>query len=254
MDDLSSIKTVKTLALIQIPKHGGTILTSRGTQGAIGRNTDSVEVSSVSNKVIAELAVGQCPNLDKTIPSTGYNKWDRLGGTETDARYPLGVTFGISANGVLAFTEGVPKLDGLVTRSRNDLTVVHAEGNGENILGVSYETTSGASRVDLPETKGAVPRSGEGELSIGGDDNIGDEVGVSPQGTLGVTVGIVFAGVGVGKTPDEDGLITGGGEDEVGVLGGGGDGCDPVAVAAEGSSKAESFGHGWIVVWRDGCY
>jgi len=208
VDDLSGIKAVKTLALIQIPKHGGTILTSRGTQGAIGRNTDSVEVSSVSNKVIAELAVGQSPNLDKTIPSTGYNEWDRLGRAETDAGYPLGVTFGISANGVLAFAEGVPKLDGLVTRSRNDLTVVHAEGNGENILGVSYETTSGASRVDLPETKGAVPRSGEGELSIGGDDNVGDEVVVSTEGAVGVSVlvGLNVFGVGglVGEVPDED--------------------------------------------------
>jgi hypothetical protein len=198
----------------------------------------------VSNKVIAELAVGQCPNLDKTIPSAGNNKWDRLGRAETDTGYPLGVTLGISSNGVLALSESVPKLDSLITGSRNDLTVVNTEGNREDILGVSYETTGGASRVDLPKTEGTVPRSREGELSIGGDDNVGDKVRVSPQGTLGVTVRIILSGVGVGKTPDEDGLVTRGGKDEVGVLGGGGDGSDPVAVAAEGSSKAESFGHG----------
>jgi hypothetical protein len=81
-------------------------------------------------------------------------------------------------------------------------------------------------------------------LSVTGDNNITNKVGVSTEGTLGITVGIILSGVGVGEAPNEDGLVTGGGEDEVGVLGGGGDGCDPIAVAAEGSSKAESFGHG----------
>jgi len=154
------------------------------------------------------------------------------------------MALGISTNGVLALSEGVPKLDGLITRSTDNLTVVNTECNRKNILRVSNETTSGASRVDLPKTKGSIPTSRKGKLSITGDDDVTDEMGMSPQGTLGVTVGIVLAGVGVGETPDQDGLITGCGEDEVGVLGGGGDGCDPVAVATEGSSKAKSFGHG----------
>jgi glyceraldehyde 3-phosphate dehydrogenase len=41
-----------------------------------------------------------------------------------------------------------------------DLTVVYGEGNGKNILGVSNETTCGLSRIDLPKTKGSIPRSG----------------------------------------------------------------------------------------------
>jgi len=69
VDDVSSIKGVETLALVQIPKHGSSILSSRSTKGAIGGYTDSVEVSSVSNEVISELAVSQGPNLNKTIPS-----------------------------------------------------------------------------------------------------------------------------------------------------------------------------------------
>ena len=48
----------------------------------------------------------------------------------------------------------------------------------------------------------------------------------------------------MGKTPADDGFVAGAGEDEVGVFGGGGDGCYPVAVAAEGASEGESFGHG----------
>jgi len=69
VDDFTSIKRVKTLAFVQVPKHGSSVLSSGGTERAIGGNTDSVEVSVVSNEVVAELAVGQGPNLDKTIPT-----------------------------------------------------------------------------------------------------------------------------------------------------------------------------------------
>jgi hypothetical protein len=57
-------------------------------------------------------------------------------------------------------------------------------------------------RVDVPETQGAVPRAREGELSIRGDDDVGDEVGVTQQGASlnpGVQVGV--------ELPDDDGLV-----------------------------------------------
>ena len=69
VDDFTSIKRVETLAFIQVPKHGSSVLSSGGTERAIGGNADSVEVSAVSNEVVAELAVGQGPNLHKTIPT-----------------------------------------------------------------------------------------------------------------------------------------------------------------------------------------
>jgi hypothetical protein len=72
IDNLTGIERVETLALVQVPKHGSVVLTTRSGQGAIGRDTDSVEVSSVSDKVVAELAVGKVPDLHKTIP-TGRN-------------------------------------------------------------------------------------------------------------------------------------------------------------------------------------
>jgi len=78
VDDISGIKTVKTLAFVQVPKHGGTILSSGGTERTIWGDTDSVEVSGVSNKVVAELAVSQAPNLDKTVPTTTNNEGNRL--------------------------------------------------------------------------------------------------------------------------------------------------------------------------------
>ena len=69
VDDFTSIKGVEALAFVQVPKHSSSVLSSGGTEGAIGGNADSVEVSVVPNEVVAELAVGQGPNLDKTIPT-----------------------------------------------------------------------------------------------------------------------------------------------------------------------------------------
>jgi hypothetical protein len=165
-----------------------------------------------------------------------------LARTETNAGNPLRVTLGISSNSVFALSKSVPKLNSLVAGARNDLTVVNREGYGEDILGVSNETTCGASRVDLPKTESSIPGSRKGELTIRGDDNITDKVGVSPQSTLGVSIRVVIA-TRVSEAPDKDRLVTRSGKDEVGVLGGGGDGGDPVVVALECSAEAKSFGH-----------
>lgn len=243
VDDFTSIQTVKTLAFVQVPKHGSSVLTTGGTERTIRGDTDSVEVSSVSDKVVAELAVGQGPNLDQTVPSARDNEWDRLGRRETNTRDPFGVTRFALGDGVLAFTQGVPELDSLVTGSGDNLTVVDGEGDTQDILFVSDETTGGLSGVDLPETEGSVPRSGKSELSITGDDNITDEVGMSTKGTTGVTVRIVGV-TRVGQLPDKDGLVSGGRQDEVRVLRGGGDGGNPVRVSLKSSAKSQSFRHG----------
>ena len=117
VDDFTSIQTVKTLAFVQVPKHGSSVLTTGGTERTIRGDTDSVEVSSVSDKVVAELAVGEVPDLDETIPSGRDDEWDRLGRREANARDPFGVSFGFTADLVLALSEGVPETDGGVSRS-----------------------------------------------------------------------------------------------------------------------------------------
>ena len=191
----------------------------------------------MADEVVAELAVGEVPDLDEAVPAGGDDEGDGLAGAEADAGDPLGVALGLAAggDGVLALAEGVPELDGLVAGAGDDLAVVDGKGDGEDVLGVADEAAGGLAGVDLPEAEGAVPGSGEGELTVGGDDDVGDEVGVAAEGAAGVAVGIVLAGAGV---------VTGGREDEVGVLGGGGDRGDPVAVATEGAAKGESFRHG----------
>ena len=46
---------------------------------------------------------------------------------------------GLFLDGVLALSQGVPQLDGLVPGPRHDLPVVGGEGHGEDLLGVGLE-------------------------------------------------------------------------------------------------------------------
>jgi hypothetical protein len=47
------------------------------------------------------------------------------------------------SDGELAVAESIPELDGAVARSRDDLTVVGREGDGEDIVGVADKRTGG---------------------------------------------------------------------------------------------------------------
>jgi len=62
-DDVIVVKGVQVLAVVEIPQHGLAVLAAGGAQGTVGRDGDGVQVSSVSNVVDFETAVGQVPNL-----------------------------------------------------------------------------------------------------------------------------------------------------------------------------------------------
>lgn len=242
VDDVSGIEGVQVLALVEVPELGSSVLATRSAERTIRGNSDSVDVVRVSSEVGAELAVGQVPDLDLLVPATGDNQ--RIGGVggETNTADPFGVT--LVFDGVLALTEGVPETDGLVARSRDDLSVVSGESNAQNVLGVSDESLGGGSRVEVPETEGVIPRSRESELSIRGDDNVLDEVGVSVEGAARNTEVRVLSGQG----PDDDGLISGGRQDHVRALGSGGDGSDPSSVTLEDTSELKNFGRHCVMI------
>lgn len=222
VDDVVGLEIVKASAFVEVPEHGNTIFATRGAERAVGGDGDSVEVSGVADEVDAELAGGEGPHLDKLVPASRHNHGGSGGGGEADAAHPLGVA--ILSDGELALANGVPELDGAVARAGHDLTVLHGEGDGEDILGVANEAASALAGGDLPEAEGSVPGAGEGVLAIGGDDDVRDEVIVALESTLGNAVAIALLAL---EVPDNDGLVTGGSEDHVGVLGGGCDGSDP---------------------------
>ena len=49
----------------------------------------------------------------------------------------------VSGEGVLAGTEGVPDLDGVIAGSGGDVAVIRAEGDGEDVLSVAVEDDVG---------------------------------------------------------------------------------------------------------------
>jgi len=138
----------------------------------------------VADEVGSELAVGEVPDFDHSIPSSGDDDGVLRG--ESDAADPFGVS--LILDGVLAFTEGVPQLDGLVSRSRDDLSVISGESNAQNVLGVSDESSGGGTSVEVPESEGSVPRSRETELAVRRDDDVLNVVAMSGERSLGDSV------------------------------------------------------------------
>ena len=103
-----------------------------------------------------------------------------------------------------------------------------------------HETSSGDSCGEVPETKLAVPASGECELSVGGESDILDEVGVAGEAALSYAVGLVV----LGEFSEDDGLVARGCDDSVGAVDWGGDGCDHVGVGTHCAFQHESLSHG----------
>ena len=74
-----------------------------------------------------------------------------------------------------------------------------------------------------------VPRGGKRELTIRGNNNVGDEVVVAMENLLRITVGLVFAG----ELPNDNCFVAGSGEDHVRVFRRRSDGGDPSLVACQ---------------------
>ena len=235
VDDVVSVQGVQVLTLVQVPEHRGTVLASGGAERAVGGDGHGVDVAGVSDEVLGELELFlEGPHLDEFVPSGGDD--DGLGGVggELDAGDPVGVAsagFGVFDD-VFAFTEDVPEAEGLVSGSRDDLTIVSGEGNGEDILLVTHKAARGVSGVQVPQTEVTIPRCRQSEVSIFGDDDVFNVVGVTPQGTVGSSV--LFALIisrETGEVPLHDSLVTGSRQDHVGTGAGGGNGGDPSVVS-----------------------
>ena len=154
---------------------------------------------------------GESTHLDELVPASGDD--DRVLGVggEPDAGDPLGVA--LVGDGVLAVTEGVPQLDGAVTGTGDDLTVVGGEADGKDVVVVADETAGGLTGGKLPEAEGLVPGRGQSVGTVGGDHTVGDDVRVTVEGAFGVAVG----GLITGEVPDDEGLVTRTGQEHVGA-------------------------------------
>ncbi len=98
----------------------------------------------------------------------------------------------------------------------------------------------GGARCEIPEAQRSVPGAREGKLTIRGDNNITNEVGVTSQSTLWYAI----VGLISGQLPHDDGLVSRRRQDHVRELRCGGDLCYPSIVALKGPAKGHLLGHG----------
>jgi len=101
------------------------------------------------------------------------------------------------------FTEGIPEFNRLVTRARDDLPIISAEADRQNIGSVPDEFPGCLAVVQVPKTEGVIPRSGKSELAVRRDNDVGNEVVVSVENTFWVTERVLISG----QLPDDDGFV-----------------------------------------------
>jgi len=117
----------------------------------------------VTGQVSDQLAVLEVPDLEQLVPSDGDNQRLRgnvvvtVGDIGGEANTADPVVVALILNGVLADTEGVPQLDGLITRTGDNLAVVSGESDGQDILGVAIELTVAYPGFDVPKAEGSIP-------------------------------------------------------------------------------------------------
>ena len=95
------------------------------------------------------------------------------------------VTAGAALLDPLALAKSVPKSDGLIATATDDLSVVSAESDAHHVVLVALEDGAGDTSLDVPETEGLVPRSGDGERTARTDNDVADEVAVTFEGSKG---------------------------------------------------------------------
>jgi hypothetical protein len=173
----------------------------------------------VEGRVGNEGSRNRTTDLDHLVPTTRHDNRVHNVRAEAHTRHPVIASQSTEAqktrrsnapfcvavllNIVLAFTKGVPELDRAVARAGDDLTVVGAEADGEDVGGVADKATSREAGVEVPEAERVVPRGGQGELAVGGDDDVRDEVVVAFKDSLRVAVRVLVAR----QLPDDDRLV-----------------------------------------------
>mmetsp|Transcript_10938 Transcript_10938/g.26831 ORF Transcript_10938/g.26831 Transcript_10938/m.26831 type:complete len:244 (-) Transcript_10938:71-802(-) len=230
MDDFSGIKGGEMLSIGKIPKHRSSVLSTRSAERSIRGNSDRVDVVPVSDEVLVEPPFSEAPDLNNLVPSSGNDKRLIRVRRKPDAAYPAFMT--VLGKFVLEVAKSVPDNDGLIPGSRDNGPVVSREGDGKDILSVTNEAETGGPTVQVPKTEGVVPRTGQGELSVGADGNILNKVAVSLKTAVHGPVLLLI--VRVRSLPNNQGLIAGSGNQHgLSILVGGCESGNPAAVPDE---------------------
>jgi hypothetical protein len=237
-DFVGALQTVEWVvcALAQVPEHSLTVLSATSGQRSIWRDGNGVNVSGMTAKVVLEAKVAQVPDLQGLVPRARNDDWVLGGWRELNRAHPLAVAV-LALLAPLELAQSVPELDGLVSAGGDDLSVIGGEGNGEYVVLVAGESGGGDTSFEVPESEGLIPRSGDGELTARADNDVRDEVVVSLQSLHWVTVHITVSV----EVPDDEGLVSGGGDEHIWELWVGSNLSYPATVALEGTLQGHNF-------------
>lgn len=140
--------------------------------------------------------------LNSLIPRSRDNSVGLVRWGESNSRNPVGV----GSQSLHTFTNGVPNLDGLVTRSRNNLSQVLGDGNRQHISSVAHESLGTFTRFQIPQSQGLIPRSRQSVSTVSRDGDILNNVRVASERFLWHTVLVVFT---TGQFPGDQSLVSG---------------------------------------------
>ncbi|KAH3670061.1 hypothetical protein OGATHE_002874 [Ogataea polymorpha] len=161
------------------------------------------------------------------LNSLGFVSWRRW--RESHSVDPVGV----GLQGGHTLTERVPDLDGLVSGGRHNLSRVGGNGNRQNVSLVSNKSNDRFAGIELPKSQGLVPGGRDGVQSVWRDGTVLDNVRVALQSLLGNTVVVLVSS----QLPGDQGLVSGGGKEQIWVSWRGSKGGHPSVVAVQGSSE-----------------
>merc|ERR1719242_806184 len=102
-------------------------------------------------------------NQNPIIVSCGWDKYVKVWN-------PFSVS--LLLDSVFALGQGIPQLDGFISGSTDNLTIIGGEGHAQNIVAVIFKTPGGSAGKKIPQSQVLVPRSGQGEVSIRRQDNV----------------------------------------------------------------------------------
>ena len=208
-----SVALIEMLAVNEVPDVDLTISTTGGEESGSGSNIEAVDLSLVSNESVHQRHGGVVPDLDGSIPRSRDDDRSLHVVVESNARNPVGVL--VLFNSELADTLNVPNLNLFINGAGSNLPVVRGESDGHDIFSVTEEGLSSFSSSEVPKSDGTIPRGGKGESGVGGEIDIGDEVGVSSQdlSRLAVLLGAISIR-DIVEVPDDERSISGSREEE----------------------------------------
>jgi hypothetical protein len=212
-----SVALIKMLSINEVPDVDLSVSSTGGEESGAGSDIEAVNLSLVANEGVHQRHGGVVPDLDGSIPRGRDDDRSLHVVVESDAGNPVGVL--VLLNSELADTLDVPNLDLLVDGAGSNLPVVRGESDGHDVLGVTEESLSSLTNGEVPESDGAIPRGREGKSGVGGEIDVGDEVGVSLHDLLGLSVLLGAISVRhILEVPDDERSVSGTGEEE--LLGG----------------------------------